>query len=205
LHWAGDPEQIGSILRESGLIVEHDESLDTCIKITDPDIVEGLFKERKKVVNNAVWYRHIEDVTTLVAHHDIIKMGPMVVPLLVRELRTNPASHHWCQALAAITGENPVSEEDMGKTHRVRESWLKLAREKQWEPMIEVCVTVEVVKTETLIGTLTVQAQDAAAAQQIVEELIAKGKYDVPHTNIVWQHGSVDKQKSVSVIEAVTP
>jgi hypothetical protein len=95
-----------------------------------------------------------------------------------------------------------VPEEARGKTHKIVEAWLKLAREKQWEPMIEVCVTVEVVKTKTLIGTLTVQAQDAAAAQQIVEAMIAEGRYDVPHTNIVWQHDSTDKQKTVSVVEA---
>src|SRR6266849_3282276 len=46
------------------------------------------------------------------AYQEIIGIGPAVVPLLLRDLDIN--RRHWFAALSAITGVDPVSEEDAG-------------------------------------------------------------------------------------------
>ena len=56
------------------------------------------------------------------AYQRIIGMGPAVVPLLLRELRSDP--DHWFWALGVITEENPVSEEDAGDIIRMSKAWL---------------------------------------------------------------------------------
>jgi hypothetical protein len=59
-------------------------------------------------------------------------MGEVVVPLLLRDLEIN--RRHWFSALAAITGANPVSEEDAGNIPRMADAWLQWGRENgyQW-------------------------------------------------------------------------
>ena len=66
------------------------------------------------------------------AYQEIIALGPAVVPLLLRDLETN--HRHWFTALTAITGTNPVAEEDAGKILKMIETWLKWGKEKgyQW-------------------------------------------------------------------------
>ncbi len=58
---------------------------------------------------------------------EIIRMGPVVVPLLLRDL---PASgRHWFEALKSITGADPVPEADAGNVERMQEAWLRWGRE----------------------------------------------------------------------------
>lgn len=56
------------------------------------------------------------------AYHAIIRLGPAVVPLLLHELETEPV--HWFEALKAITGEDPVPQEDWGNIRRMADAWL---------------------------------------------------------------------------------
>jgi hypothetical protein len=78
---------------------------------------------------------------TAVAHHSssskrdnhpaykaIIALGPPVVPLLLRDLELN--RRHWFTALTAITGADPVSEDDAGKILKMVETWLRWGKEK---------------------------------------------------------------------------
>jgi len=49
-------------------------------------------------------------------------MGRGAVPLILAELRKK--TEHWFWALKAITGEDPVREEDRGNLERMAQAWL---------------------------------------------------------------------------------
>jgi hypothetical protein len=78
---------------------------------------------------------HISSTTDLVAHpafQEIVRMGPAVIPLLLRELENRPG--HWHRALQQITGVDPVLAADRGNIRKAREAWLRWAKEQgyQW-------------------------------------------------------------------------
>src|SRR5438094_6368732 len=58
----------------------------------------------------------------LPAYQAIIKLGPAVIPLLLRELETNP--DHWFRALKELTGENPVPQESRADISEMARCWL---------------------------------------------------------------------------------
>ena len=64
------------------------------------------------------------------AHLRIIGMGARALPWILRDLADEGG--HWYAALQAITGENPVSEEDAGRRPRMRALWLELGRQRGW-------------------------------------------------------------------------
>ena len=67
----------------------------------------------------------VSSTTAMVAHpayQAIIALGPPVVPLLLADLQREPA--HWFEALKAITGVDPVSPSDWGRTPAMAASWL---------------------------------------------------------------------------------
>lgn len=67
------------------------------------------------------------------AYQELIALGPPALPYLFADLdRTKDG--HLSQALAAITGEQPVLESDRGSISKVAAAWLTWARENgyQW-------------------------------------------------------------------------
>src|SRR5438105_7488145 len=71
----------------------------------------------------------LSSTSAMVAHpayQAIIKLGPPVMPLLLRDLEHAPA--HWFEALKAITGQDPVSREDWGNIAAMRVAWLNWGR-----------------------------------------------------------------------------
>jgi hypothetical protein len=56
------------------------------------------------------------------AYQQIIGLGQGVIPLILEELAREP--DHWGWALTAITGENPISEDDAGDIEAMARSWL---------------------------------------------------------------------------------
>jgi hypothetical protein len=62
------------------------------------------------------------------AYQSIIGMGPTAIPLILAELAAE-GDHpdHWFWALQAMTGANPVSDEDEGNLRRMSAAWLKWA------------------------------------------------------------------------------
>jgi hypothetical protein len=66
------------------------------------------------------------------AYREIIKLGPDVVPYLLRDLADNHT--HWFCALREITGVDPVPSTVAGNIPRVVEAWLRWAKEHghQW-------------------------------------------------------------------------
>ncbi len=60
------------------------------------------------------------------AYREIIAMGPVAIPLLLRELQERGG--HWFAALRAISGENPVPPEYAGRIPKMSEYWLEWGR-----------------------------------------------------------------------------
>jgi hypothetical protein len=68
----------------------------------------------------------VEDICTNGAYQEIIGMGDIAIPYILRELETHPANWFW--ALTAITGANPVSAPFQGTFAEAIQSWLDWAR-----------------------------------------------------------------------------
>jgi hypothetical protein len=64
----------------------------------------------------------------LPAYQKIIGMGPVAIPLLLRELETN--LDNWFWALMAITEEDPVPESIRGDGEAMAQAWLKWGKER---------------------------------------------------------------------------
>jgi hypothetical protein len=62
------------------------------------------------------------------AYQEIIALGPVVLPLLLRDLERESA--HWFEALQAITGEDPVPREHWGDIKAMGADWLTWARKR---------------------------------------------------------------------------
>jgi hypothetical protein len=72
----------------------------------------------------------LSSTTAMVSHpayQAIVSLGPLVVPLLLRDLEREPA--HWFEALHAITGEDPVPREHWGNIVAMRADWLAWGRQ----------------------------------------------------------------------------
>lgn len=70
--------------------------------------------------------RHLSNtaqIALVLSYQQIIGMGPEVVPLILRELEKE--TDHWFWALEAITGENPVTQEDAGDMRASAQAWLE--------------------------------------------------------------------------------
>ena len=61
------------------------------------------------------------------AYHEIICLGPEVIPYLLRDLQENET--HWFIALRKITGINPIPSSAAGNVPRMIEAWLQWARD----------------------------------------------------------------------------
>ena len=61
------------------------------------------------------------------AYQQIIGMGPIVIPLILRELQDKP--DHWFWALKAITGVDPVKSSERGRVKQMAAAWLRWAKE----------------------------------------------------------------------------
>lgn len=60
------------------------------------------------------------------AYQRILGMGPDVVPLLLQQLKSEgDEPDHWFWALKAITGADPVPNEDRGNLKRMAAAWLQ--------------------------------------------------------------------------------
>ena len=65
------------------------------------------------------------------SYQEIIGMGPRVIPLILRELKTSPS--HWFWALRAISGTDPVVEKDRGIIPKMIDAWLKWGEAEGYE------------------------------------------------------------------------
>ena len=94
-----------------------------------PHASEALAREFQSL--SAKWRREtalcssVTEIALNPAYQQIIEMGKRVLPLIFGELRREP--DHWFWALQAITGEDPVPEEDAGDLEAMAADWLAWA------------------------------------------------------------------------------
>ena len=81
----------------------------------------------------AAWHRDTDYLSSMEeadrhpAYQEIIRLGPEVVPLLLRDLADNHT--HWFTALEAITGARPLSAAVAGNIPGMAEAWLRWAKD----------------------------------------------------------------------------
>src|SRR5262245_29067187 len=78
------------------------------------------WKTRSRYLSNSA------QMAMLPPYQRIIGMGDAAVPLILSELQREPDQWFW--ALEAITEENPVSPESLGKVRAMAEDWIALGR-----------------------------------------------------------------------------
>ena len=75
-----------------------------------------------------------ESITRMAMHpayQKIIGMGEKAIPLLLAELKKKP--DHWFWALEAITGADPVLDENRGDIDKMAEAWISWGKENRFE------------------------------------------------------------------------
>lgn len=70
------------------------------------------------------------DKVTHKAYQRIIGLGKPALPLIMRQL--SKELDHWFWALRAISGENPVPRNHVGKLDKMAGDWLRLGRARGW-------------------------------------------------------------------------
>jgi hypothetical protein len=81
----------------------------------------------------AAWHRDTDYLSSMdeadshPAYQEITRLGPEVVPLLLRDLEDNHT--HWFPALEAITGARPLSAAPAGNIPKMAEAWLRWAKD----------------------------------------------------------------------------
>jgi len=84
------------------------------------------FRELTKAWRNEV--RFLSDTNEICSHpayQEIIGMGALALPLIFAEMEREP--DHWFWALKAITGQDPVPEEQRGNLELMTKAWLNWA------------------------------------------------------------------------------
>jgi len=72
---------------------------------------------------------HHSSTTKLVTHpayQEILRLGPAVIPLMLRDLEQRPRL--WVWALPDLTGADPVPPSDRGNIAKMSEAWLRWAK-----------------------------------------------------------------------------
>ena len=95
--------------------------------VPPPEALEEHFRRLEARWEDETAY--LSSSTEIVGHpafQEIIRLGPAVIPLMLRDLEQRPTL--WVWALPAITGADPVPEVDRGNIVRMRDAWLAWAR-----------------------------------------------------------------------------
>lgn len=115
----------------------HDDAVESmlvayAVPITEADVEEWL-KFQCLVVQWGVERGAMSSITEAAmcpAYQSIIGMGPSAVPLILAELRLEgDEPDQWFWALKAITGADPVSDEDRGDFVAMARAWFEWAEE----------------------------------------------------------------------------
>ena len=83
------------------------------------ELVEKWYEERKNALSS------MAEMIACPSYLRIIGFGPKVFPLIIKQLkREGDKPDHWCAALEAVTGENPVPEDAHGNTAKIAKHWI---------------------------------------------------------------------------------
>ena len=109
----------------------------------------------------------ISEVIACPAYLRIIAMGSRVLPLIIEQLKSEgDEPDHWCAALEAITGDNPVPENAHGDTLRIARAWIDWS-ETSW--------LFRVSSEELTSGSLALEPPDITALPGLQSPLHAGG------------------------------
>jgi hypothetical protein len=89
---------------------------------------EQRFRRLEAVWGSATMY--LSDAHKIIEHpafQEIIGMGEVVIPFMLRDLEKEP--RQWVWALPRITGANPVRPEEAGNSRQLADAWLRWGRE----------------------------------------------------------------------------
>jgi hypothetical protein len=89
---------------------------------TDRQIAEKFSRLADEWRSRAAYASSILQIATAPEYQQIIGMGRAVLPLILHELAVRP--DHWFWALKAITGEDPVPDQDRGDFEKMTGAWL---------------------------------------------------------------------------------
>ena len=107
-----------------------DESRSERLRSEEPELdqedqFDALAAEWK---SSSTFLSSVDEIAMQRAYQRIIGMGPVVVPLILRSLEQE--TDHWFWALAAITGEDPVTDEERGDMEAMATAWITWGRKK---------------------------------------------------------------------------
>lgn len=107
-------------------------SIPVTAPIVPPATVETLEQKFQRLTAEWKEETRFSSKTKAIAEHpayrQIIEMGKPAVPLILADLEKNGG--HWFMALDAITGADPVAEDDAGKTKKMAAAWIAWGRAK---------------------------------------------------------------------------
>ena len=93
------------------------------VKETFHQLVEQWRKERPAASSS------IAEIIACPSYLRIIGMGRRALPLIIEQLEHEGSEpDHWCAALEAVTGEDPVPEEAQGDNVRIAQAWIAWVR-----------------------------------------------------------------------------
>jgi hypothetical protein len=92
------------------------------------ETVEAHFRRLERIWDVETGY--LSSFTEIVEHpafQEIIRLGPSIVPFILRDLEERPRL--WVWALPEITGANPVPACAVGNIAKMSEAWLRWGKE----------------------------------------------------------------------------
>ena len=93
------------------------------VATTAGETVEERFRRLEAIWTSETGY--LSSCTDIVEHpafQEIIRLGEVIIPLMLRDLEERPRL--WVWALPKITGAGPVLPEEGGNIARMSEAWL---------------------------------------------------------------------------------
>lgn len=101
--------------------------------LEDDEDLDNSNLEKQFQIHADIWQKetgHLSKMKSRIVHPShlrIIGLGKKVVPFIL--CRMKETKEDWFSALSAITGENPVTDENRGYVDRMIEDWLKWAKD----------------------------------------------------------------------------
>jgi hypothetical protein len=129
------------VLRKTGIINQRLESwspTEMIVMATGPVKQSAASPSRETLEERfqrlaTIWHRETDYLSSMSeasnhpAYQEIIRLGPEVIPLLLRDLEKTRG--HWFAALSALTGAQPIAKSLAGNIPKMTEAWLRWAKD----------------------------------------------------------------------------
>jgi len=83
---------------------------------------------KEKWEEETAFLSSVTDVAMHPSYQGIIGMGPVVIPMILREMAKRPGQWFW--ALKSISGEDPVLPDQRGNIIEMTKTWLKWGKQR---------------------------------------------------------------------------